>query len=124
MKQTLNQIFKHMLEDCTDICDGVKRVKTREGMDSDNLIRKGMVHSILNLGELTKILEKRIDITDSDVNWKGLKGMRDIAAHRYHSMNSEIIWEVAVNHIPEIYTYLSEKYQSLSARSLKEEFET
>ena len=118
MKRTLQQVIKHMIEHCIDIADAVSRIKTVEGMDTDNLIRKAIVFSILDLGELTKLLEKSINLSDSNIDWKGLKGMREIAAHRYKSMDSEIIWEVANNDIPEILTYLSRKYNDLSSTQL------
>jgi uncharacterized protein with HEPN domain len=84
-----------MLEDCTDIKTAVERVVTCDGMDADRLIRKAIIFSILDLGELTKIFEKYIDLPDSNIDCRGLKGMREIVAHRYQSMNSKIIWEVA-----------------------------
>jgi len=118
MKRTLQQVIKHMIEHCIDIADAVSRVKTIGGMDTDNLIRKAIVFSILDLGELAKLLEKSINLSDSNIDWKGLKGMREIAAHRYKSMDSEIIWEVAINDIPEILTYLSNKYNDLSFTQL------
>jgi len=118
MKRTLQQVLKHMIEHCVDIADAVSRVKTIEGMDRDNLIRKAIVFSILDLGELAKLLEKSIDLSDSNIDWKGLKGMREIAAHRYKSMDSEIIWEVASNDIPEICVYLSNKFNDLSSAQL------
>jgi len=118
MKRTLQQVLKHMIEHCIDIADAVSRVKTVEGMDMDNLIRKAIVFSILDLGELTKLLEKLMNLSDSNIDWKGLKGMREIAAHRYKSMDSEIVWDVACNDIPEILTYLSNKYINLSSAQM------
>ena len=118
MKRTLQQVLQHMIEHCIYIADAVSRVKTVEGMDMDNLIRKAIVFSILDLGELAKLLEKFMDLSDSNIDWKGLKGMREIAAHRYKSMNSEIVWDVASNDIPEIFTYLSAAYKDLSSTQL------
>jgi len=118
MKRTLQQVLEHMIEHCNDIEDAVSRVRTVEGMNMDNLIRKAIVFSILDLGELTKLLEKFINLSDSNIDWKGLKGMREIAAHRYKSMDSEIIWDVANNDIPEIFTYLSSKFANLSSAQL------
>jgi len=107
-----------MIEHCQDIGDAVSRVKTAKGMDADNLIRKAIVFSILDLGELTKLLENYINLSDSKIDWKGLKGMREIAAHRYKSMDSEIVWNVATHDIPEIYAYLHSKYETLSTMQL------
>jgi len=52
MKRTCKQVLEYMLEHCMDVADAVSRVKTVEGMDADNLIRKAIVFSILDLGEL------------------------------------------------------------------------
>ncbi|MCL2405483.1 MAG: hypothetical protein FWC92_08050 [Defluviitaleaceae bacterium] len=78
MKRTCKQVLEHMIEHCKDIADAVSRVKTVEGMDTDNLIRKAIVFSILDLGELTKLLEKHINLSDCKIDWKGLKGMREL----------------------------------------------
>jgi len=55
---------------------------------------------------------------DSKIDWKGLKGMREIAAHRYKSMDSEIIWNVATYDMPQICIYLFDIYKSLSSEQL------
>jgi len=64
-----------------------------------------------------------VNLSDSNIDWKGLKGMREIAAHRYKSMDSEIVWNVATHDMPEIYIYLSDKYKSLSTLQLSVTFE-
>ncbi|MCL1882211.1 MAG: DUF86 domain-containing protein [Defluviitaleaceae bacterium] len=118
MKRTCKQVLEHMLEHCNDIADAVSRIKTVEGMGADNLIRKAIVFSILDLGELTELLEKHINLSDGKIDWKGLKGMREIAAHRYKSMDSEIVWNVATHDMPEIHSYLSDKYKNLPSFQL------
>ena len=48
------QILDHMIEDCMDIAEGVKRAKTVQGIDKDIFVRKTIVFSILNLGTVKK----------------------------------------------------------------------
>ena len=109
MNRMLIDVLTYMIEDCEDIENAINRVGTIDNMDSDRPLRKAIVFSILNLGELTKLLEQHLDLTTTDINWKGLKGMREIAAHRYKSMDSIIIWDTCVNHIPKIHSFLKEK---------------
>ena len=45
----------------------------------------------------------------TSIDCKGLKGMREIAAHRYKTMQSRIIWTTATEHIPEIEKYLKQQ---------------
>ena len=113
MKRTLTDILEHMVEDCEDIADAVIRVGDVHGMDADRNLRKAIVMSILNLGELTKLLEMHLDLANTGIDWKGLKGMREIAAHRYKTMRSIIIWTVATEHVPEILLYLRQRIDDL-----------
>jgi len=36
------------------------------------------------------------------IDWKGIKGMRDIISHHYFDVDAEIIYEVCKNKIPEL----------------------
>ena len=36
------------------------------------------------------------------IDWKGVKGMRDIISHHYFDVDAEIIYEVCKNKIPEL----------------------
>ena len=99
-------ILEHMLEDSRDILDFIKAVSSSQDLEKNRMCRKAITQSLLNLGENAKLLEKEVDLAESNVDWKGLKGLRDIAAHRYHTIDSDIIWNVAVNDVPEIDNFL------------------
>ena len=106
MKAKAISILEHMVEDSGDILDFVKTVKTSQDLEKNRMCKKAITQSLLNLGENAKLLEKEVDLAKSHIDWKGLKGLRDIAAHRYHTIDSDIIWEVSVNDIPEIDSFL------------------
>ena len=42
------------------------------------------------------------------IDWKGVKGMRDIISHHYFDVDAEIIYEVCKNKIPEFKKVISE----------------
>ena len=114
MKESFNSILQHMIEDCEDIATFVKSVSGEAEMWEDKMCRKAIIMSILNLGELTKLLENHISLSDNEINWTGLKGMRDIAAHRYRIMTSDIVWNVAVNEIPHVHAFLIKQQHGLN----------
>ena len=95
MKTKLHIILDRMIEDSEDIIDYIKPVNSSSDLSNDRMRKKALSQSILNLGENTKLLEKEIDLKSSTIDWRGLKGMREIAAHRYHSLDNEIIYDVA-----------------------------
>ena len=113
MKDDLLGILEHMIEDCQDISAFITEVATENEMWNNKMCRKAIIMSILNLGELTKLLEKHIELPMQKIDWKGLKGMREIAAHRYRTLSSDIVWDVAVNEIPEIYEFLKQQRENI-----------
>ena len=109
MKNRLLAILDRMIEDSEDILEFIEPVTTPAELSKDRMRKKALSQSILNLGENTKLLEQWLDLTLTTIDWRGLKGMREIAAHRYHSLDNEIIFEVAKNHIPTILEYLRQR---------------
>ena len=109
MKNKISAILDRMIEDCEDIVEFIKPMTISADLLKDRMRKKALSQSILNLGENTKLLEKWLDLTLTTIDWRGLKGMREIAAHRYHSLDNEIIFDVANNHIPSILEYLRQQ---------------
>lgn len=64
----------------------------------------------MQIGELSGGLsEEYRKATSSRVQWGPMKGMRNLVAHSYGSMNREIIWETAVNDIPTLKQFCEEQ---------------
>ena len=110
MKNKILTVLERMIEDSEDIVEFAKPINAPADLTKDRMRKKALTQSILNLGENTKLLEKWLDLTLSSIDWRGLKGMRDIAAHRYHSLDNEIIFDVAKNHVPSILEYLRQQF--------------
>ena len=111
MKNKALAILDRMIEDCEDIIEFIKPIAAPMDLSEDRMRKKALSQSILNLGENTKLLEKWLDLTLSTIDWRGLKGMREIAAHRYHTLDNEIIFDVATNHVPSILLYLQQQLE-------------
>ncbi len=60
---------------------------------------------LIAVGEAIKNIDKitkgNLFMKYPDINWKGVKGMRDIISHHYFDVDVEIIYEVCQNKIPE-----------------------
>jgi len=99
-------ILEHMLDDAFDVVKFVGEVGSVEAFASSNLYRKAITMSILNIGELAKKLPQDFKSKHTEIPWKQISGMRDVAAHGYHVMDDEIIWDVATHSIPELIQFL------------------
>jgi len=105
----IQSILEHMLEDAQDAIDFTNTADSYEKLFENKLYRKAVVMSILNLGELTKQLPLEYKRTHNNIPWKKIAGMRDIAAHGYHEMDDDIIWDVIKNYLPGLIIFLQDQ---------------
>jgi uncharacterized protein with HEPN domain len=64
--------------------------------------QKAICMTLLNIGELVKGISDDFKNLNPSVSWKEIAGLRDITAHRYHSLNMERVWTTAKMDIPEL----------------------
>ena len=102
----VRNILEHMLDDALDVIKFTGEIGTADAFTDSRLYRKAIVMSILNIGELAKTLPEEFKSAHSIIPWKKIAGMRDIAAHGYHVMDDDIIWDVVVNSIPELADFI------------------
>ena len=62
--------------------------------------------SLLNIGELANKLPNEFTDEHSEIPWRSMIGMRNFAAHGYHIMNLEIVWDTAQTSIPELVAFI------------------
>ncbi|MCL1820627.1 MAG: DUF86 domain-containing protein [Oscillospiraceae bacterium] len=105
-------ILEHMLDDALDIIKFTDEIDDVEAFSSNRLYRKAVVMSILNIGELAKNLPQDFKIAYNEIPWKKIAGMRDFAAHGYHVMDDDIIWDVAKNSMPDLVNFIKEKLKT------------
>ena len=106
MDNKARNLLEHMLDDALDIIKFTGEIENADAFAANRLYRKAIVMSILNIGELAKNLPHEFKSEYNVIPWKKIAGMRDIAAHGYHVMDDDIIWDVAINSIPELARFI------------------
>jgi uncharacterized protein with HEPN domain len=91
MNGRIEDILSHMLEDARDAAEFIGQVNSYEEFCNNNMVRKAVVMSLLNIGELAGHLPQEYIQTHNTMPWKAMIGMRNLAAHGYHVMNLEIV---------------------------------
>lgn len=103
-------ILRHMFEDVEDILRFIEEYDF-ERFASDHLVRKAVCMSLINIGELTKSLSSTYKAEHNQIPWKNIAGLRDITAHKYHTLNLDVVWAVATIEIPKLKVFLSSSLQ-------------
>ena len=100
-------IIEHILMYCEKIQATVDRFG--KGLDdflSDPDFRDSVSMNLLQIGELAgKLSDEYIRQTKAQIDWRAIKGMRNMFAHDYGSMDIERIWETAIDDIPVLAAY-------------------
>jgi uncharacterized protein with HEPN domain len=94
-----------MLEDSQDIAILISETDF-ECFCSDMKTRKAVIMSLLNIGELASHLAKDYTDANPEMPWKQMIGMRNFAAHGYHTMNLSIVWDTVNNFVPALAKFL------------------
>jgi uncharacterized protein with HEPN domain len=56
--------------------------------------------TLINIGEKVKDLSIEFKQNHTDIPWKQISGIRDMAAHAYLQLNFERVWDTVASDIP------------------------
>lgn len=101
-----NSILEHIVSYCEQIEQTVCRFGDNyEVFAEDAIYRNASALCILQIGELVGKLSEEFRENHSAIPWRKIKAMRNIVAHSYGTIDSEITWEIIKEDIPELKAY-------------------
>lgn len=101
MKDRDYSILKHIIEYCNKLEEYAKGMSYEEFSNSE-LHKDACALCILQIGELVYNLTDDFKNAHSNIPWKQIRAMRNIVAHHYGSVDTEIVWEVMETDIPNL----------------------
>ncbi|MDF7822796.1 DUF86 domain-containing protein [Pontiellaceae bacterium B12227] len=89
---------------------------TPEGLEKlDSICMK-----LIAIGESVKNIDKHTDFkllpNYPEIDWKGVKGVRDIISHHYFDLDAEEIFEICNKHIPPLHNTIKTMITDLKNR--------
>lgn len=63
---------------------------------------------VLQIGELAGILTDAFKTKYTGMPWRQIKALRNIVAHKYGTVDPEVLWEILQNDIPQLEQYCAE----------------
>ena len=73
-----------------------------ESFASDEMMKRAVSMSVINVGELVKNLDDGFRADHPDVPWKAIAGFRDVAAHKYQTLRMEDVYATVKGDFPEL----------------------
>lgn len=94
--KTLLQIIVREIGIIDSIIDGVDEVSFM----SSEVVQRAVVMTLINIGEKVKDLSSDFKLANTNIPWKQISGIRDMAAHAYLKLNFARIWETITVDLP------------------------
>jgi len=99
-------IVEHMLAYCKEI----EAAHADFGSSYDVFQRKSTYRNaialcLLQIGELVNHLSDTFKTAHPQMPWKQIRGMRNLVAHEYSTMDVEVIWFTSIEDIPQLRSF-------------------
>jgi len=97
------------VDDFLDSADGLEKLD-------------GICMKLIAIGESVKNIDKYTDFTllpkYPEIDWKGVKGVRDIISHHYFDLDAEEIFEICTTHIPPLHLTIKQMAADLGSQRI------
>lgn len=95
------------------IAEAIQRLQTYAGdlseqeLEQDVLRYYGIVKNIEIIGEAARMLTEQFKLAHPEVEWRSISDMRNFLVHEYFQVDSEVVFSVIHNEIPELQTHIT-----------------
>lgn len=101
-----NSILEHIVRYCVEIEETVSRFgRSYQAFSSDSVYRNACALCILQIGELSGHLSEDFRKRHAQIPWREIRGMRNIVAHAYGSVDPASTWKTIEEDIPALKTF-------------------
>ena len=96
-----------MRDACRDIVRWVKGVSYERFCD-DEMLHSAVERKLEVFGEAAGRVSDQTQEAHPEIPWKDIKGVRVILAHKYGDVELSVVWEAAINELPELLPKIEE----------------
>lgn len=83
---------------------------TETEFKNDTKTYDSVLHNLMIIGEAAGKIPEEIRERNQNINWSGIIGMRNIIAHGYFIVDSDIIWLTIKERLPELFEQIKSLY--------------
>ena len=93
----LNHIF-----DAINEIESYTLDSSKEDFMKNSMMRFACIKQLEIIGEASNYISSEIKVQFSDIEWKQIVGMRHIFVHEYFGIDTELLWEIIKNDLPDL----------------------
>jgi uncharacterized protein with HEPN domain len=107
------EYLQHMLSEAAYLVQQSADVQRDEFL-ADETLKRAFVRSIEIIGEATKHVPEEFRQLHPTIEWRAMAGMRDRLIHGYFGVDYELVWDAAINKVPDLRDRLERLLRELS----------
>jgi len=104
--------LQHISDAILEIESYLKQARTKEFMEN-SMMRYACIKQLEIIGEASNHLSAKIRKEFTAIEWAQIRGMRNMFVHEYFGLDSNIVWDIIQNDIPELKQIVTEMLSSL-----------
>lgn len=118
---TNEQILRHIINYAEQIEEANAMFSTsQKELENNSVYRNAVALCILQIGELAnRLTEDYRAMTEAQIPWRAIRGLRNIVAHHYGKIDYKSLWETIDQDIPVLREFCEK--QILMFETMKEE---
>ena len=108
---------KHCLESILQSIQKIKAYSQKYKSEKEFYNTTEYEASMMNFIIISEMVEKLSDetkLSNTDVQWKSIKGFRNIATHNYFGLDAEEVWSIIQTRLPDLQTKIKRILSKLS----------
>ena len=76
--------------------------RSRGDLDTNEMLRDAMERKIEIIGEAARSISDKFIEAHPEIPWRKIMATRHILAHDYDEVNYDIVWQIAIEHVPQM----------------------
>ena len=100
MKENLDKVLlEDMIQSVDKILSYLETTNDLQEFLANEMLIDAVTRNFEIIGEAANKISEEIKEINSNVPWSEMYGLRNLAAHEYHSIDPAILWEIATEHL-------------------------
>lgn len=70
--------------------------------ENSEILKRSICMTVINIGELVKNISADFRLEHNEIPWKDIAGFRDMAAHKYRTLDMIDVYDTVINDFPKL----------------------
>lgn len=99
-----------LLDNIIEYCEKIEAVLSELDNQKNNFLANPKMQDLcafycLQIGETANSLSDNFVYANSEIDWRGIIGLRHIIAHEYGAIDENLLWDILTTEVPKLHKF-------------------